>query len=180
MSACKRAPRPAAPPIPAATDKSFEGQVLVLTRRLRERARQLTRSGPDAEDLVQETLLRAWKAWGKYEVLNVWAWLWLIMRNAFLDRRREAGKWREATNAHASDIADVRARAPRPPDEQVTSGLDDEQLRALGRLTAAQRSVVELQLEGVDDASIARQLRKKLITVRVFSCKARKHLREML
>jgi len=52
-------------------------------------ARNLTRNRDDAEDLVQETLLKAWAARSRFvEGTNFRAWLCTIMRHEFMDRER--------------------------------------------------------------------------------------------
>jgi RNA polymerase sigma-70 factor, ECF subfamily len=161
------------------TAAAFEAQVLPLIPRLREKASHFTR-GRDAEDLVQETLLRAWKAWGRAEVVNPWGWVWLIMRNTFLDRRASAVRWREIAEAHAPDVAAVRAAPPQAPDVTVMSGPDDDLRRALDVLTPGQRGVVELHLAGVENEDVAKRLGIELKTVRTTLCKARARMRAIL
>ncbi len=156
----------------------FNEAVLPFMSKLKERARQFT--SYDSEDLVQETLLRAWRVWGKYEVQNVWGWLWRIMRNAYLDTCQEAAQVRAATQAHLPEIADVRARAPRPPNAGVTEGPDDDLLRAVQRLPEAQRTILELQILGMDSVATARHLRIDPRTVRTAAWKARARIRAVL
>lgn len=156
---------------------SFETEVLPHVGKLRERARQFTRRGGDAEDLVQETLLRAWKSWGRVTVANVWGWLWLTMRNVWLDSRRSASSWANAVESHVSEIADVRAVPPPPPDARVTAGVGDECLQGIQQLRGMQRTVIELQLAGIGDEDLARHLRISVKTVRSAACKARARLR---
>lgn len=158
----------------------FESEVMPLVPKLRKRARQFVAGREGAEDLVQETLLRAWKAWGRYEVQSVWDWLWLIMRNVHLDARRSATTWSGLVDGHTSEIGEVRGAPPPPPDERVTSGLEDEILHGIRRLRGTQRQVIELQLAGLDNDETARQLQISPETVRSASCKARKILRAAL
>ena len=56
-------------------------------------ARTLTRSGADAEDLVQETLVRAYRAIDRFDGRHPRAWLLTILRNtnANMHRRRRPG-----------------------------------------------------------------------------------------
>ena len=52
-------------------------------------ARVLTRRTSDAEDLLQDVLLRAYRAFGSFDrKLSVKAWLFKIMKNAYIDRER--------------------------------------------------------------------------------------------
>lgn len=161
------------------TAARFEAEVLPHTPKLKQRAQQFVRGAGDAEDLVQETLLRAWKAWGRVEVVDVWSWLWCTMRNAWLDNRRSASCWASAVEAHGPEIADIRAVPPPAPDSRVTSGADDldQCLRALRK---RERQIIELQMLGYDDEAVARHLQMKVRTVRSQACVARQRLRAVL
>lgn len=162
------------------TAARFEAEVFPHLPKLRQRARQFVRGAGDAEDLVQETLLRAWRAWGRAEVRSVWGWLWLIMRNVFLDGRWDAGRWAGVVEMHTAEIADARAEPPPPPDARVTAGLDDDFMARVQQLRGTQRSVIELHLVGMDDEAVAQQLQINIKTVRSAACKARQRLRAAL
>ncbi len=83
---------------------------------LRAYSRALCRSVPDAEDLVQETLLRAIENAHRYQPgTNMRAWLFTIMRNRFFTNCRKAA--RERTGAADCVSSSVRA--------QVGPGQDD-------------------------------------------------------
>lgn len=157
----------------------FEAAVMPLVPKLRTRARQVTRRS-DVDDLVQETLLRAWRAWGRHEVKNPWGWLFLIMRNTYFDAQRDAKYRRGVVEAHGEEIADVRATPPQAPDAGVLSGPDDAIVDAVRQLTDAQRTIIELQLLGVDYASVAEHLDVDITTVRTASWKAREKIRALL
>jgi RNA polymerase sigma-70 factor, ECF subfamily len=70
----------------------FKDQVIALIPPLRGYAMTLTGSSADADDLVQEALMRAWRSRaGFHEGTNLKAWLFKIVRNAFytsLGKRR--------------------------------------------------------------------------------------------
>ncbi|MDQ2094973.1 RNA polymerase sigma factor [Rhodalgimonas zhirmunskyi] len=58
---------------------------------LRAFAVSLTRNGSAADDLVQETIVKAWKNFDKFkEGTNLRAWLFTIQRNTFYSQRRKA------------------------------------------------------------------------------------------
>ncbi|MBQ9394410.1 MAG: sigma-70 family RNA polymerase sigma factor [Proteobacteria bacterium] len=71
------------------SDKSFEKEIFSHKDALMARARHLTRNDRDAEDLVQDTLLKACRNADKYEVgTNCRAWLCRIMTNEYISQYR--------------------------------------------------------------------------------------------
>jgi RNA polymerase sigma-70 factor, ECF subfamily len=71
----------------------FEEEALTHAEQLYRIARRLTGSPQSAEDLVQETYLRAFRAWQSYRPgTNLAAWLATIMRNANLDELRRQSR----------------------------------------------------------------------------------------
>src|ERR1043165_221940 len=72
---------------PMADVAAFESEVLPHLDTLYRVGRRLTGETADAEDLVQETLLRAWRGWAGFTTgSNVRAWLLTILRNTFVSR----------------------------------------------------------------------------------------------
>ena len=70
----------------------FEDEAVPYTSQLYPAAVRMTRSHQDAEDLVQETMAKAWAAFAGFESgTNVRAWLYRIMTNTFISgyRRRD-------------------------------------------------------------------------------------------
>ena len=69
---------------------TFDEQVLPHLDALYRFARHLSGNSIDAEDLVQETMLRSLRAWGRLEpVSNVRAWLMTILRHQFFNESRQ-------------------------------------------------------------------------------------------
>ena len=87
-------PQPPAPfaPEPAGNAEDFAELALPLTDALYRLAYHLSRNQTEAEDLTQETLLRAFRAFDSYRGGNFRAWLFTILRNAFRDECRRRGR----------------------------------------------------------------------------------------
>jgi RNA polymerase sigma-70 factor (ECF subfamily) len=99
-------------PVPAAQAAAFERDALAWLDALFRAARRLSRDRADAEDLVQETYLKAFRAADRFEVgTNLRAWLFTILhntaRNRFRDRARD-------TVAVDSEVVDQAADRPAP------------------------------------------------------------------
>lgn len=70
---------------------AFQEEIASLIPNLRAFARTLSRNSDLADDLVQETLIKAWRNRAKFEPgSNMKAWLFTILRNTFLSNRRRA------------------------------------------------------------------------------------------
>ena len=73
-----------------ALESRFEAEALPLLSGLYSAAYRLTRNRADAEDLVQETFLRAYRAFDQYqEGTNLRAWLYRILTNTFINSYRK-------------------------------------------------------------------------------------------
>ena len=72
---------------------SFQTEVKTATIVLKPHAMRLTRDSHDAEDLIQETIIRALTNEDKFqEGTNIRAWLFTIMRNIFINDYRKKSK----------------------------------------------------------------------------------------
>jgi len=113
-------------------------------------ARQWARDGQNPEDLVQETYLRAYAAFGSYRGGNARAWLAAICLNVARSqaRRRRRRPW-EVTGSGLLDVL-PRSRADGGEGagdvvDVVIAGLDAEQVsRCLGLLPEPQRACIVL------------------------------------
>jgi RNA polymerase sigma-70 factor (ECF subfamily) len=147
---------------------------------------RLTRHPSDAEDLVQETYLRALRGADQFTPgTNLRAWLFRVMRNAFLDGRRREG--RNPVDP-SIDLETVTVRAG--GDERLLRGdAELERLRgvvgaeigaALEKLPEEARTVVLLDLEGLGEAEIAEVMGCPPGTVKSRLYRARLALRKRL
>jgi RNA polymerase sigma-70 factor, ECF subfamily len=82
------------------TPEVFEMEAMRHLDDLFRTAKRLTMNQTDAEDLVQETFMQAWKSFDHYEVgTNCRAWLYKILFNKFDHHRRK-----KYTNIHRRNI----------------------------------------------------------------------------
>ena len=128
-------PRPEPVPLP---DNEFKDQLAQVIPHLRAFGRSLSGSRDLADDLVQETLLKAWAARKRFQAgTNMRAWTFIILRNLFLSQMRRArfkGEWDEIT-------ASKMLAAPASQDRHVELG---DMQRALLHLPQPQREALIL------------------------------------
>lgn len=134
----------------------FEAVALPHMDALFNLALSLTRNRKDAEDLVQEAYLRAFRFFDTYRPgTHIKAWLFRILRNTFINRYRAAKARPEEVDFSPiergyedwieSDY--VRARGEPSPEQSVMDGVvDDEIETALAELVEEYRTVVILAL----------------------------------
>src|SRR5947207_10429052 len=98
------APVPPSPsPVPVEEKrKAFEREALVHLDVLYRVALRLTANPSDADDLVQETMLKAYRAWDQYQQgTNAKAWLLTILRHAFINEYRRRIRHPETVDVDA-------------------------------------------------------------------------------
>jgi RNA polymerase sigma-70 factor (ECF subfamily) len=79
---------------------AFEDAAMVHLNELYAKALQYTKNEKDAEDLVQETYVKAYDNWDRFEEgTNCRAWLFTILRNTFINRYRRQKREREILNS---------------------------------------------------------------------------------
>ncbi len=99
------APEPPTPTDDAALRERFERDVLPLLPNLYAAALRMTRNPTDAEDLVQDTYLRAFRGFAGFkEGTNLKAWLYRILTNSFINTYRK--KQRQPQTVEGPDDMD--------------------------------------------------------------------------
>jgi RNA polymerase sigma-70 factor (ECF subfamily) len=89
---------------------AFEAEALAHLDSLYRTARRLTRSPADAEDLVQETFLKAFRAADRFEAgTNLRAWLFTILHNTARNRARDRARETVTADSEAVERADDSA-----------------------------------------------------------------------
>jgi RNA polymerase sigma-70 factor (ECF subfamily) len=139
-------------------------------------AYRLTGNAHDAEDLVQETMLRAHRAFDRYRPgTNARAWLFTILHRLRTDDLRRKGRRPETV-----ELADDGPPVPAAHEQSLTSGREDI-VRALEGLPEAFRSAVVLRdIEEFTYAEIAKILGVPVGTVMSRIHRGRAQLRQAL
>jgi len=161
-------PEPTQPSAIATLGPQIEAEIPFLQRVVRRWYRQPA----DADDLVQDTLLRALASAHLWQPgSNLRAWLVTIMRNQFLETMTRARCWGDA--AELIDVADHRASA----NVEARLTLRDVE-RVFRRLPVKQRSaVLHAGIEGRSYSEVARMMRLSVDAVRCHLARARHQLR---
>jgi len=156
-------------------DQAFVDGVVASVPALRAFALSLTRNVDYAEDLVQETMLRAISKQEKFEVgTNLQAWLFTILRNQFFSTRRRA--MREEEDADGSYAATMISLA-----DQEDRVLIQDVAAALTKLPQGQReAIVLVGTEGLSYDEAAKALGCAVGTVKSRVNRARKGLAELM
>lgn len=180
----------------AISRKAFEDQVLRLSGTLLGVARRLARNEADAEDLVAETLARAWRSRDALEdEVAFRAWIFRILHNTFISEKRRLasrsevhGDWLEEKDEDEAPFS-IFEQMHQPfllwfsnPEQQFLDKVLREDLeRALSALPEHYRIVVVLSdLEEFTYAEIAKALDIPVGTVRSRLARARSALQKIL
>ncbi len=157
----------------------FETYVLPEIQMLLHVAKTLTKNYYDAEDLVQETMLKAYKGIEAFDGKFPRAWLITIMRNTLINKTR---KRRPDLLKDGDEADNISAVAAETPDRQVESQLFvDAVMKAAKRLPNQMLEVVQLiDVDGLSYPEASLALSIPLGTVMSRLHRARKLIRESL
>lgn len=164
--------------------RQFEAEALPHLDAVFRYAHALTGDPTRAEDLTQETMLKALRAWHQFERgSNARAWLLTILRNTFINDYRRRQRQGETVDVAAiephhvfEEIQDVD-----PEGRFFASIVDDEVLRAIRALPEEFREVLLLSdVEGFPYADIAKLLDVPVGTVKSRLFRARQALQRRL
>lgn len=158
----------------------FDREILCHLRHLRRHAMRLTGDAEEADDLVQETYLRALERWEQLEDwLEARAWLAAIARNLWIDRcrRRSRRRARIVLAGDLGDSADPLEHAPAAGADPWTPDVFDGSLRLIP--TVFREAVVLCGVHGLPYAEAARRLGIREGTLRSRLHRGRRLLRQM-
>lgn len=149
-------------------------------------ARRMTRNADDAEDLMQDTAIRAFRAFAQFQKgTNFRAWVFRVLTTTFINRQRAAGRQpaiETVDEEHASSVYDSIADDAPTPEAAVLDRLGIEEIiGAMDSLPRDFAAVVQLaDIEGMDYQEVADSIGIPVGTVRSRLHRGRRLLRVAL
>jgi RNA polymerase sigma-70 factor (ECF subfamily) len=144
----------------------FNTQIISHSKQLKYFALKLTSDYEEAQDLLQETLLKAIKYSHKFaEDTNLKAWLYTIMKNLFINDYRKAVKIRNVID-HGKDLNHVhvaQGAGPRVPESHMN---ELEIRKAITNLDEEYQVPFEMYVEGYKYKEIAEHLGLPIGTIK--------------
>jgi RNA polymerase sigma-70 factor (ECF subfamily) len=170
---------------------TFTEQAMELMPSLYSAALRMTRNPSDAEDLVQETYLKAYRGFGSFEQgTNLKAWLYRILTNTFINRYRAAKRRPDETDL--DDVEDFylyrrlggleEARAGRSAEDELMDMFSEAEVKAAVDALPEQfrMAVLLADVEGFSYKEIASILDIPIGTVMSRLHRGRKNLQKAL
>lgn len=157
---------------------SFRNDILPLKDRLYRLALRITLDAAEAEDVVQDTLVKVWNKRDEWmQISSAEAYCLTVCRNLALDRAAQTN--RQAAEPLDSDIQAIAAPSS-APDEKL---IEQERMaiirKLLDSLPEVQRSIMELRdMEGKSYKEIATVLALSEEQVKVYLFRARQKIRQ--
>jgi RNA polymerase sigma-70 factor, ECF subfamily len=164
----------------------FEGQVIPLRNRLYSRAFRLTRNQQDAEDLVQDTILRAYAGFRTFrDGTQLMAWLYRIMHNTWINHwRKQQRSAAEVPLGHITDdeLSALAARNSvwlRSAESTALEALPDNEIKAalLALEETFRLTIYYADVEGFSNREIAYLMNTPVGTVMSRLHRGRRRLR---
>ncbi len=130
----------------------FEAAAMPFVDALYNTAYRMTRNAEDAEDLVQEAYLKAYKYYDKFEEgTNFKAWLFKIMKNTFINNYRKKQQappqsdFADIEESFESQVSEEAGQKIKNPEEELLENVLDEDIqRSIDHLPPDYRMVVLL------------------------------------
>jgi RNA polymerase sigma-70 factor, ECF subfamily len=174
-----------------ADQSTFADQAMEFMSSLYTAALRMTRNPADAEDLVQETYLKAYRAFGRFEQgTNLKAWLYRILTNTFINSYRS--KKRRPEQVELDEVEDLylyrrlggleAVTAGRSAEEEVLDHFTDADVKAAVEALPEQfrMAVLLADVEGFSYKEIAEILDVPIGTVMSRLHRGRKSLQKVL
>ena len=162
------------------TTKEFKNKVSLEANPLKNYAIKLTHDMEEAEDLVQDTMLKAFINEEKFsEGTNLKGWLYTMMKNIFINKYRRAMKSR-IFNDYTEDQYYLNSAVSSRGNEGEGNLVMKDITLALGELSDNLRTPFMLSFQGYKYEEISTRLKIPLGTVKVRIHNARKELMRKL
>ena len=167
----------------------FEKAAMPFLDSLYNTALRLARNAQDAEDLVQETYLKAYRAYAQFTPgTNLKAWLFRILKNTFINeyRRRQAvpkeSDFAAIEDSFESEVSpEATGQIKNPEEEALETAYDENVQKALDGLPSDYRMAVLLaDIEGFSYKEVAEILEIPIGTVMSRLYRGRKLLEETM
>ena len=140
----------------------------------------MLRHPQEAEDAAQESMLRAFRAFGAFHGSGVASWLFRIAHNTCLDVLKSARYQRESVTLDGSEY-DLQDDAPTPETAYVRRAEEDALWQAVLRLPQEQQALLNLFYgEGMEYEAIAHATGLRMGTVKSRLSRAKEQLRKIL
>lgn len=158
---------------------TFQNHVLPLKNELFRLALRITQNRADAEDVVQDTMLRVWNRRDEWErIESMEAFCLTICRNIALDRLRRMDRQLRADEQPTADIPDS-SHASNPEQQTIQHDRLQQVRRAINQLPEKQRTCMQLRdIEGKSyrDIAVILGITEQQVKVNIF--RARQTVRE--
>jgi RNA polymerase sigma-70 factor (ECF subfamily) len=161
---------------------AFERQAEQVFPSLYGTALRLTRSREDAEDLIQEAVVRAYEAFGRFDGTNFKAWMLRILTNLYINRYRQRRRGPSFGSLDDELVMEPAGDEELNPERLLLDGmLGQEVEEALARLPNEFRIAVLLSdIEGMSYQEVADATSVPIGTVRSRLARGRTMLRKQL
>lgn len=158
---------------------SFKNDVLPLKNKLYRLALRITLNNAEAEDVVQETMIKIWnrrEQWNEIESME--SFCMTVCRNLSLDRNRKAGNDNESLDEGGSDTPDL-SYASNPEEQAIDNDSVDIVKKLINRLPEKQRTVIQLRdMEGKSYKEISKIMEISEEQVKVSLFRARQTIKK--
>lgn len=163
--------------------KEFEDIALQHMNALYSAALRMAKDKTDADDLVQDTYLRAYRFFDRFERgTSIKAWLFTILKNTFINNFKKRAKTPEHVDFERLKLSEEEPTSSDDPEEELLySSFNDEYERAVDALPKEFRNVIRLSdKEGLSYKEIAEEVNRPIGTVMSRLHRGRKLLRDSL
>jgi RNA polymerase sigma-70 factor (ECF subfamily) len=161
--------------------QSVAREALVHVDALYNHARRMVRNPADADELVQETYVRALAGAHTFVGGNLKGWLFRILQNTHIDMRRRNRRQPSVSDCDISDdVVEANLARSNPRADELRGLITEEIEAALASLSDDARTIVLLDLEGFSESEVAEVIDCPVGTVKSRLSRARAILRERL